>query len=324
MRFRRSFCVIVFSVLWLNAAAQNVVPTLSADTNRVSLGESLTLELRVAHPAGQRILWPVWLDSIKGLEILDPGVPDTLPTDDPALMLQSQRIRVIAFDSGRFDIPPVYFLFNSTAGKLDSAATEPFSITVIALPVDTTQAIRDIKPLIELPPDYTLMLYILVALLVVAGWAWLFWRRFKNRPVVPVQESRPFVPAHVLALAALEALESEGLWQAGQVKAYHSGLTDILRKYLEDRWQLSAMESTSDELLQQAASIGWDPQLREGFERIIRLADLVKFAKYIPVADENRWGMQEAIRFVKSTALQTSTTEMSARIEIKKGDGPAA
>lgn len=324
MSFSRIFNVIVFSFLWLSAAAQDVVPTLKADTTRVTLGEAFILELRVAHPAGLNVEWPVVLDSISGIEVLDPGVQDTLATDDPSMVLRAQRFRVISFDSGRFDIPPVYFFFTTSSGKPDSAATEPFSITVQSVAVDTTQAIRDIKPLIELPPDYTLLMYILGALLILGLLVWLLWRRYKNRPVALVTEVKSVIPAHILAISALESLESESLWQSGQVKAYHSRLTDILRKYLEDRWNLAAMESTSDELLQQSSSLGWDPELREGFERIIRLADLVKFAKYQPVADENRWSMQEAVRFVKSTALQSMPQELSPRIEIKKGNEPAA
>ncbi|MCE2846896.1 MAG: hypothetical protein LW707_07670 [Sphingobacteriales bacterium] len=324
MRIWRIFKVILFSVIWLNTAAQNVVPTLKADTNRVTLGEAFTLELKAAHPAGLNVQWPGWLDSISGIEVLDPGVQDTLATDDPDLILRAQRVRVISFDSGRFDIPPVFFLFNTPSGKLDSVATDRLSITVQSLAVDTTQAIRDIKPLIELPPDYTLLFYIIGTLFVLALLAWLLWRRYKNRPVKHVQEIKSVIPAHVLAIAALEALESEGLWQSGQVKSYHSRLTDILRKYLEDRWQLTAMESTTDELLQQSSTLGWDLKLREGFERIIRLADLVKFAKYMPVADENRWSMQEAIQFVKSTAVYSTPPEVSPRIEIKNGDEPVA
>ena len=83
------------------------------------------------------------------------------------------------------------------------------------------------------------------------------------------------------------------------------------------------MELTTDEVLQQSIALAWNADLREGMERILRLADLVKFAKYQPLADEHTWSMQEAVRFVHSTALLVNSGATESRT-ITDGGGSHA
>ena len=107
---------------------------------------------------------------------------------------------------------------------------------------------------------------------------------------------------HELALMELEKLRVKKLWQAGKMKDYHTELTDILRKYIEDRFHLMAMESTSSEILDDLEKkTGISKECREMLSRILILADLVKFAKYIPLPEDHEQSMEYSVDFINKT-----------------------
>jgi hypothetical protein len=91
------------------------------------------------------------------------------------------------------------------------------------------------------------------------------------------------------------------LWQKGEVKKYHSAITDILRNYLERRFYFNAMEQTTDEILFSLNNY----EVAQGSEivlmQILATADLVKFAKFQPLPDENSLSMKNAFQFIEMT-----------------------
>jgi hypothetical protein len=100
----------------------------------------------------------------------------------------------------------------------------------------------------------------------------------------------------------LEKLRVKKLWQAGKMKEYHTELTDILRKYIEDRFRLMAMESTTSEILDDLQEkTGISKECRDILGKILSMADLVKFAKYAPLAEDHEGSMEYAIDFISRT-----------------------
>jgi hypothetical protein len=142
--------------------------------------------------------------------------------------------------------------------------------------------------------------------LIIAG---LFYLTRKRKTVpAPVVEA-PMEPVHLRTLRSLRELDASRLWQQGEHKAYHSRITDLLRSYIEERYQVPAMESSTDELLQELGVSPMNNEQRTHLENMLRLADLVKFAKAKPTPAENEQMMAGAIRFVEATLSNANTQQ---------------
>ena len=138
--------------------------------------------------------------------------------------------------------------------------------------------------------------------LAIAGFLiWYYLKRKKGEPIFVLRPGVRYQP-HEWALMELEKLRAKKLWQAGKIKDYHTELTDILRKYFEDRFHIMAMESTSSEILDDLEAKTLIPkENRDVLSRILVMADLVKFAKYLPLPEEHDQSMEYAIDFINKT-----------------------
>ena len=151
----------------------------------------------------------------------------------------------------------------------------------------------------------------LVALLALAALAYAAKRILKRygKRFSDMFRPAPPLPPHEAALAALEKLRAQRLWQEGKHKLYYSALTDILRTYIAGRYGVSAMEMTSDEIIAAMRSIELPDKARADLTAILRDADLVKFAKATPDAGQNEADYLKAYYFVEETKPATEQAE---------------
>jgi len=285
-----------------NIVAQNVTVKASIDTNAILIGQQFHLNLEVAYPKNVNISWPVVPDSIENLQVVQRGKVDTLSNTD--ILQLRQSITVTGFDSGVYSIPAFQFKYrnqNDTANYF--AETNPLSITINTVPVDTTKEIKDIKGPINVPYTFAdFVPYIIGALLLgllIYGIIY-FIRKSRQKTVVP-QKYIPKTPAHEIALAELMKLREEKLWQQGTTKEYYTRLTDIVRTYIERRYKINALEFTTDELMNSIAMKKLDSETYQKLKYTLELADLVKFAKANPVSDEHEQAMSNSFEFVNAT-----------------------
>jgi hypothetical protein len=185
------------------------------------------------------------------------------------------------------------------------STTTMMLLAVHTVKVDTSQAIKPIIGPLSVPVSFREMLpWILAALaaiLVIAGIIWYLNRRRKKIPVFLLKSKIVLLP-HELALQEIEKLRVKKLWQAGKVKEFYSELTEILRRYIEDRFQLPALEQTSAEItLSLVDHEGCRAASLEKLSNLIILADMVKFAKAQPLAMENEKSLNDGIEFVYET-----------------------
>lgn len=161
--------------------------------------------------------------------------------------------------------------------------------------------------------DYLIYLYILGGLLLLGLGYWLFsrWTKIKQGNIKEVVEPEIIIPAHQKALESLGQLKSAQLWQQGKVKEYQSRLTFIIRDYLENRYDLPALESTTDEIVKKLQSGELEMSDINSLKRILQVADLVKFAKAKPDESIHDTFMNEAIDFVQRTKenIEVDTNE---------------
>ncbi|MBQ2239388.1 MAG: hypothetical protein II322_01080 [Alistipes sp.] len=129
--------------------------------------------------------------------------------------------------------------------------------------------------------------------------AWFIVRYMRKRKAMP--RPLPKIPPHVVANKALVELGHRKLWQKGKFKAYYTALTSILRTYISSRWDVGALEMTTDEIIMALRDVDMPSASRTDLITILRTADMVKFAKAEPEAEDNEENLSRALYFVENT-----------------------
>ena len=299
------FCI-VHCALCIELKSQ-VVVSASIDSVQMFIGEQAKLTIKAIQPQDYTLQFPIFSDSIaSNLELVSTLKPDTVQLENEKLQISNSYI-VTAFDSALIYIPG----FELKAGE-ETYLTNPISIKIVDMPVDTTQqAITDIKNVYQPPIDWmfylTIVGSILLALLLLALVIYLvdkYLKSRKNKDTEP--EPEPIDPrkAHEIAYEELEVLRQKQLWQSQQFKAYYTELTEILRRYISNRYAIDAMEQTSDDIISEFRR---NKELKEKKEEIkllsdvLQVADLVKFAKWQPLPDECERSFHQVTQFIDNT-----------------------
>lgn len=295
----------------LNLSAQEAKVSATIDTNYLLVGEQTQIHLKIQYQLdGENVAikFPDIKDTLSEfVEIIFSSPIDTIYPDknDLSKVEQVQHITITSFDSGYYQVP--YFKFQVNEDTITS--TEDLFIDVQTMEVDTTKAIFDIKAPLEEPFSFkdwlkenwvwivgTLVLIILIIIII---------KYLKNRPEPIVEEVVPDIPDYVTALEKLNQLREKQLWQAGKVKQYHSEISETLRAYIESRYQINALENTTDEIMQNLRFQTIQPDILAKLNQALMLADLVKFAKEQPLANENELSLTNAYEFVNQTKIIT-------------------
>lgn len=205
-------------------------------------------------------------------------------------------------------VPPILFANGTESdqyyegGRAIVFVTAPEGINAATL--DSTD-IAPIKPIIEEAKNISdYYIYLLIGgLLILIFIGFFIWKRImKNAQSFqqkPIREE--YIPPDVIAIRKLTTLKSKELWQHGMIKEYQSELTYVIREYLESRYQFTALESTTDEIVKSLKKIGLKQSLQEKLNRILRIADLVKFAKAHPETNIHDEFLTDAFEFVDQT-----------------------
>ena len=164
--------------------------------------------------------------------------------------------------------------------------------------------LRDIRPPLELPPDYTL-LFILLGILILVGIFFLVHFLIRQSKL-PKKISTPPKPSWELALERLNLLQRQNLPQKGHTKEYFSQLSDIVRRYMEDRFHIRAPEMTTDEFLRSLKDAnGLTDEHKNFLKDFLNSCDMVKFAKYGPTVKEMDESFRLALKLIEETRVIT-------------------
>jgi len=290
--------------------AQTIQVNAQFDSTAILIGDQIKLHFEMERQSDVSAQFPAtWIDAIpNNIEIIEIYPVDSTRLVSGRIRLK-QEILITSFDEGRHELPPVRLPFVAD-GIADTIATRPIHIEVFTIPVDDSQGIADIKPILELPLGWADvlpwlwrggLLLLVVALIVFGIYAYI--RRRNNKPILG--SPKPADPPHVVALRELDKLRGEKLWQNNRTKDYHTRLSDVIRTYVEGRFGVTAMEMTSEEILAGLQKTGFeDNNLVDRLRKLLSLADLVKFAKAEPLPDENETSMLDSYLFVNNTKIE--------------------
>lgn len=282
--------------------AQNKLEA-KVDAQQIVIGDQIRYFITASTDTNQSMIrWTSIPDTFNSLECVERGKIDT--SYQSSIAKYKQRILITGFDSGSFLIPRFLFLAYDRSGTIDSLFTDSFRIAVNTVAVDTSQPFKTIKNVVAVDSSWKdnllLWLAVLLGLAVIAWVVYYFVKNKKNvvKSTTPVQEET----LQERTLKLLIDLEERQLWQNDQVKAYYTELSEIVRHYIEQRFQTPAMELTTKELLTKAKKHKELALYRQDLYPLLEAADLAKFAKAIPLPEEHIMAMDLAKRFVQNSA----------------------
>jgi len=298
-------------------SAQTVVKA-TIDSTNILIGEQTKIHLEIAADKSQPIQIPMISDTLMtGVEVLNISKIDTIDLGNNRMQMKYDYL-ITAFDSAVYLLPP----FQVISGA-DTAYSAELALKVSTLPVDTASGqFYDIKGVRA--PSFVLMDYlpgillILAIIALVALVGFIVYRIINKKSLVPFKKEEPYVPPHIRAIQRLDVIKGEKLWQAGKIKEYHSEITDTLRKYIEERYRIGAMEMTSGEILADIKGHDEIKSVYDNLKQILILADFVKFAKYRSLPDENELSMSNAYLFVDNTKPEELPEEKKEQSETNK------
>jgi hypothetical protein len=294
--------LLTFGLLGVTVA-QNVEASAKVQEEQIAVGKPFTLDLTLKAPYGSVVEWNGFVtDTLsEQIDILKRG--DLVRTADAdSNIIVQQQLTLMTFDTGYIEVPSLQL---STFHSQLSAFTSPIQLYSTTIAVDTTQAYKPLMPPIEQPVSMKEVFpWILGALLLVLV-ALAIWYFLKHRKPKVDENGEPIkgpvVPPYTKAIGDLESLKQQKLWQAGKLKEYYSGLTDIAREYIEGQFGVNAVEMTTDEILEQVRELQFDEQLFGKLKGTMELADLVKFAKYAASSLESDNAMSDMTEFVNGS-----------------------
>ncbi|WP_396139780.1 BatD family protein [Flavobacterium sp.] len=277
MRIKR---YILFFLLSTSLFAQKV--TTSVDTTKNKIGAEFKLTIKTDVDTSSKVKFPE-AKNFGALEVIHSYKIDTVRNGARYELIK--KYGLTQFDSGKYTIQRIPVLINGKPFFSDSIKVEVNDIQVDTL----KQKMYDIKDIAEVEsPIGTWWIYILIFFaLGIAGY--FIYQFIKKRQNQPKAEVIVFKSPIEKATTLLQQLEIKELWQKGEIKDYYSELTDIARNYIEEEINIPAMESTTSELIDGLRKAAKQKKLKlsnetvENLEKVLKQADLVKFAKVKPL-----------------------------------------
>lgn len=294
--------IVTIVLLFTGAVGQTQV--LTSDSSSFYIGNRVKLTLEIPLNRGDEVKWPIFNDTLtKSIEILSKSSIDTIATEGSTDRLLRQTFDITSFDTGFIVIPPIAFEISRVGSNPTISQTDPLLLEVKKMEVIADADIKDIKPVISAPLTFRdflpyIIIYLVIVAIVLGVVFYLKYRKAKP------QKQFEFVfttPAWEIALQKIETLNSQQLWQKGQVKDYYTALTDILREYFENRYHVHAGEMTSEEILYSMKAHLRENNAYDSLKNLLFLADMAKFAKAQPTPSEN----EQSITYGKEIVLLT-------------------
>ena len=313
-------CIALLTLLSISSMqAQKASAHATVQPSEILIGEQALINLQVIAPKDIEILFPVYQDSIvSGLEVLSMGNTDTTIVDNVRTI--NVKYLVTSFDSTLYYVPSM-----PISDGVDTIYSNSFGLKVTAPELkDSTVAylermkagetdsidfnelqLNDIKSIQKAPFSWKdllsllwIPLIILILLAIIGAVIYLIIKKNKKGYFFTPP---PLLAPHVRAMKSLDKIKGEKIWQQERYKEFYTQLTDVLRRYINERYGINSLEMTSGEILSIIRTKAEEDSVYNNLKQVLSVADLVKFAKYKPFIDENDLSLMNSYFFVNQT-----------------------
>lgn len=305
---RLGACLLLLMSLMVSSVAMSQTVEQRIDSLQLLIGQQTTLHLKVSAKKGQKVVMPSFKPSqqlIPGIEVVEQSQGDTSQVGSGDVEI-TRDYTLTSFDEKVYAIPALDVKID---GK--NYHGNPLALKVLTVPVDTIHPDQFFppKPVQDNPflwSEWSTILWLSILMLMFCGLCFYLLQRLKqNKPIVVHFRIIKRVPAHEKALSEINVIKQERSENLESQKEYYTRLTNTLREYIVSRFGFNAMEMTSSEIIDRLQSAG-DPKMIDELKELFRTADLVKFAKYETLINENDANLVNAINFID----QTKTNEV--------------
>ena len=306
---KRIIFIISLIACVLSVSAQVYVES-KIDSIEILIGEQTSVALSVTAKKGAKVKMPVYEPSqyiTPGVEVLAHSDADTSQLDNGLLKI-TKRYTLTSFDENLYYLPPMTVNVDGKNYKSKSLA-----LKVLTVPVDTLHPEKFYPPKgVQSNPflwsDWEQAFWLSVVFVLICVLTYYLWTRLKeNKPVIAKVRIIKKLPPHQKALKEIEHIKENKMSVSEDQKTYYTLLTDVLRKYIKARFGFNAMEMTSSEIISRLQQEE-DRKMIDELNELFMTADLVKFAKYSTLINENDANLVNAIEFINTTKLENQPT----------------
>lgn len=309
------------SLLFVPKANAQVTVDATLDSAAMFIGQRMGIKLEVSADKGKTVEMPHF-DSLQnvvpGLEFVSATPVDTEYVNEGKRMILRSKYYVTSFDTALYYIPPFQV---KVAGK--PYQSKNLAMKVLTFEIDTmhVDSIFPIKDVMEPPyewAEWRLVLWIsIIAVVLALILIYVAVRLKDNKPIIRRIKLKQRLAPHKAAMQKIEHIKEEKLVQSEDSKEYYTQLTDTLRQYIKERYGFNATEMTTGEIIQHLTDVN-DPEAIAELRELFETADLVKFAKYSTLINENDRNLVSAIEYIDSTKVEEEQKPQPEEIVVEE------
>ena len=281
------------------------------DSVQMLIGQQAHITLDVVAKKGSSISLPSFKRSqllVPGVEVLSSTPADTSDVDNGNIRVR-KTYTITSFDQNVYALPGMKVTVNGRAYQSNDLGLKVLTVEVDTLHPNKMFPPKDVQ---DVPFQWSewaplFLLGLLVLLLGALGF-YLYVRLRENKPIITRIRIVRHIPAHQKALTAIEQIKSDKRAAIDDPKTYYTQLTDTIRQYISERFGFNAKEMTSSEIIDRLKSVG-DTKMIDELHELFETADLVKFAKYSTLINEDDLNLVNAVNFIDETKRDEESTE---------------
>ena len=287
------------------------------DSLQMLVGEQTGINLDVSCDAKANVEMPVLQRGQQlapGVELVEMTAADTTKLDDGRRMQVSRKYIVTAWDSSFYYIPPMKVRVNGKDYETKNLALKVYTLDVDTVHVDQFFGPKDVMNAPFSWDDWKPVIWCFILFLLLCGCiGYLVHALRTGKPLIRIIRRKRKEPAHKVALNEIERIKTERTWAQEDSKEYYTQLTDTLRTYIQERYGFSAMEMTSGEIIERLTQENDEEALAE-LRELFQTADLVKFAKWTTLINENDANLMTALEYINQTKQEEDPNQPQEEI----------
>ena len=304
------------------AALAQVSVEAEIDSIQIFVGQQAHVTLTATAKENAKVEFPQFKPTeyiTPGVEVLDRQELEQQPQDN-GFVSRSMVYTMTSFDDTLYYLPPMTVKIDGKPYKSKSLALKVLTFEVDTLHADQFFGPKDVQDNPFQWSDWSLPFWLSVLMLVLLAVTYYLYLRLRdNKPIIShIRIVKRLLP-HQKALKEIEQIKADKMVASENSKEYYTKLTDTLRKYIEERYGFSAMEMTSSEIIERLMATQ-DQKALDELRQLFTTADLVKFAKYSTLINENDANLVNAIDFINQTKLENVPVEETVKPQLSEED----
>ena len=315
-------------IIWLMLSAGTVLTQAqvsveaSIDSIEILVGQQAHVTLKATAKESSKVEFP----HFKPSEYVTPGVEVLSSEQQPEQKADNDYVErsvvytLTSFDDTLYYIPPLTVKVDGKPYKSKSLAMKVLTMEVDTVHADQFFGPKGVQDNPFLWSEWSPIFWLSVLLLIILSITYYLYVRLRdNKPIIThIKIVKRLLP-HQKAMKEIEQIKADKMVTSENSKEYYTKLTDTLRKYIEERYGFNAMEMTSSEIIEKLTATQDEKALSE-LRHLFLTADLVKFAKYSTLINENDMNLVNAIEFINQTKLENMPTEEAVKPQLSEED----